>query len=144
MRQQHDNFVTSQASHSIDFAHTSFHPFRSGMQQRIADVMAAGIVDGLELVKIDKQQCQACLVTARGTSAASSMASTPSARIIRTVFQPSLVVSRRTTEAIKKLWLLVSNASTRPFYLGFHMAANDVGASLNCLRSQINPMSKYV
>ena len=41
----------------------------------------------------------------------------------------------RRMAASEKPWLLPSNASTRPWYCGSHMAAIEVGACFTCLRS---------
>ena len=54
--QHHHEFIAAQASNGVAFAHTRFKTLRNLLQQQIADVMAEGVVEGLEIVQIDKQQ----------------------------------------------------------------------------------------
>ena len=60
--QQHDEFVAAPARHQISLAQGTHQARGDLLQQRIADVVAEGIVDLLEVVQVDEQQRQAAIV----------------------------------------------------------------------------------
>ena len=57
IRQQQQKLIPALAAHRIGGAHALFKPLRHLDQQLIADVMPQHIVDRLETVEIDQQQC---------------------------------------------------------------------------------------
>lgn len=48
--QQHDKFVAAKAGHGIGLTHTGFQALGDLDQQQVADAMAVGIVERLEVV----------------------------------------------------------------------------------------------
>ena len=55
--QHHHEFVTAQPRHAVALAHTGLQPARRHDQQQIAHRMALRIVDYLEMIQVQKQQC---------------------------------------------------------------------------------------
>ena len=58
LRQQDNELVAPQPCHQILFAHAVAHPLGHHIEQDIPGLMAEGVVDRLEVIEIDKHQCQ--------------------------------------------------------------------------------------
>lgn len=54
--QQHHELVAAQPRHGVGFAHGVLQPLRDQRQQLVAGVVAAGVVELLEVVEVDEQQ----------------------------------------------------------------------------------------
>ena len=55
---QHHEFVTAQARQRVSLAHAALQPFRHLNQQLVPLVMALRVVQGLEVVQVQVQQCR--------------------------------------------------------------------------------------
>ena len=59
--QHHHKFIAAQARHGVHRAHAGVQPLRHLLQQQVALVVAQGVVQRLEVVQVDEQQCPALL-----------------------------------------------------------------------------------
>ena len=55
--QHHHEFVAAQARHGVALAHAGGQALGDLLQQQVADVVAEGVVERLEVVQVDEQQC---------------------------------------------------------------------------------------
>ena len=55
--ENHDKFIASEARHCVDFANAACDALGRLLQHQVADVMTERVVQRLESVKVDKQQC---------------------------------------------------------------------------------------
>jgi len=55
--EQHHKLISAQARDRVGFSDVSENPPRNFLQQQVTDVMAERVVQGLEIVEIDEQQC---------------------------------------------------------------------------------------
>ena len=64
-RQQDQKLVAAHSTGDIGLAQRGAQPRRDGHQQHVAGRMAELVVDGLELIQVDEQQCHRTLLAAR-------------------------------------------------------------------------------
>lgn len=67
---QDNEFIVAQASGALALPHLPLQAAGDGFEQQIPDFLAMGMVDQLEAVYIDEQQCRARFVTARALQGA--------------------------------------------------------------------------